>query len=51
MGKKSQFYDAYKQSKCVLEEVLSKLPRKHGRANRRELEITGDYLIKAYRVA
>lgn len=27
MGKKSQFYDVYKQSKCVLEEVLSTLPK------------------------
>ena len=26
MGKKSQFYDAYKQGKCVLEEVLKPLP-------------------------
>ena len=26
MGKKSQFYDAYKQGKCVLEEVLEPLP-------------------------
>ena len=28
MGKKSQFYDAYKQGKCVLEEVLKPLPEK-----------------------
>tara|TARA_A100001011_G_scaffold400432_1_gene514926 strand:+ start:3528 stop:3767 length:240 start_codon:yes stop_codon:yes gene_type:complete len=27
MGKKSQFYDVYKQSKCVLEEILSTLPK------------------------
>jgi len=26
MGKKSNFYDAYKQGKCVLKEVLSPLP-------------------------
>ena len=26
MGKKSQFYDAYKQGKCVLEEALKPLP-------------------------
>ena len=25
-GKKSQFYDAYKQGKCVLEEALKPLP-------------------------
>ena len=27
MGKKSQFYDAYKQGKCVLEEALKPLPK------------------------
>ena len=27
MGKKSQFYDAYKQGKCVLEEALEPLPK------------------------
>ena len=27
MGKKSQFYDAYKQGKCVLEKVLKPLPK------------------------
>ena len=26
MGKKSQFYDAYKQGKCLLEEALKPLP-------------------------
>ena len=26
MGKKSQFYDVYRQGKCVLEEVLKPLP-------------------------
>ena len=26
MGKKSNFYDAYRQGKCVLEEVLRPLP-------------------------
>ena len=26
MGKKSQFYDAYKQGKCVLEQALKTLP-------------------------
>ena len=26
MGKKSQFYDAYKQGRCVLEEALKPLP-------------------------
>ena len=27
MGKKSQFYDAYKQGKCALEEALKPLPK------------------------
>ena len=27
MGKKSQFYDVYKQGKCVLEEALKPLPK------------------------
>jgi len=27
MGKKSQFYDAYKQGKCVLEKALKPLPK------------------------
>ena len=26
MGKKSQFYDAYKQGRCVLEQALKPLP-------------------------
>ena len=26
MGKKSKFYDVYKQGKCVLEEALKPLP-------------------------
>ena len=26
MGKKSQFYDAYKQGKCVLDQALKTLP-------------------------
>ena len=26
MGKKSKFYDAYRQGKCVLEEALKPLP-------------------------
>ncbi len=26
IGKKSQFYDAYKQGKCVLQEALKPLP-------------------------
>ena len=26
MGKKSKFYDAYKQGKCVLENALKALP-------------------------
>ena len=29
MGKKSQFYDAYKQGKCVLEEALKPLPEEN----------------------
>ena len=31
MGKKSQFYDAYKQGKCVLEEALKPLPEEQKR--------------------
>ena len=27
MGKKSQFYDVFKQGKCVLEEALKPLPK------------------------
>ena len=31
MGKKSQFYDAFKQGKCVLEEALKPLPEEQKR--------------------
>ena len=41
MGKKSQFYDAYKQSKCVLEEVLSKLPKE-------QREVITNLIAKTY---
>ena len=41
MGKKSQFYDVYKQSKCVLEEVLSKLPKE-------QREVIANLIAKTY---
>ena len=33
MGKKSKFYDAYRQGKCVLEEALKPLTRRTKRNN------------------
>ena len=41
MGKKSQFYDVYKQSKCVLEEILSKLPKE-------QREVIANLIAKTY---
>ena len=43
MGKKSQFYDVYKQSKCVLEEVLSSLPKE-------QREVVGNLITRTYKI-
>ena len=43
MGKKSMFYDAYKQGKCVLEEVLKPLPEE-------QREIITNLIAKTYKV-
>ena len=42
MGKKSQFYDVYKQSKCVLEEVLRTLPVE-------QREVIANLIAKTYK--
>ena len=42
MGKKSTFYDAYKQGKCVLEEALKPLPQE-------QREIIANLIAKAYK--
>ena len=42
MGKKSLFYDAYKQGKCVLEEALKPLPEE-------QREIIANLIAKAYK--
>ena len=42
MGKKSQFYDVYKQSKCVLEEVISNLPEE-------QKEVIANLIAKTYK--
>ena len=42
MGKKSMFYDAYKQGKCVLEEVLKPLPED-------QREIIANLIAKTYK--
>ena len=42
MGKKSKFYDVYKQSRCALEETLSKLPKE-------QRVIIAELIAKAYR--
>ena len=41
MGKKSNFYNAYKQGKCVLEEVLKPLPEG-------QKEIIANLIAKTY---
>ena len=41
MGKKSQFYDAYKQGKCVLEEALKPLSKE-------QREIIAKMILKSY---
>ena len=43
MGKKSQFYDAYKQGKCVLEEALKPLPEE-------QREIIANLIAKSYKL-
>ena len=43
MGKKSKFYDAYKQGKCVLEEALKPLPEE-------QREIIANLIAKTYRI-
>ena len=42
MGKKSNFYDAYKQGKCVLEEALKPLPEE-------QKEIIANLIAKTYK--
>lgn len=42
MGKKSKFYDAYKQGKCVLEEALKPLPEE-------QREIIANLIAKTYK--
>ena len=43
MGKKSKFYDAYRQGKCVLEEALKPLPED-------QREIIANLIAKTYRL-
>jgi hypothetical protein len=42
MGKKSQFYDVYRQGKCVLEEALKPLPEE-------QREIIANLIAKTYK--
>ena len=42
MGKKSKFYDAFKQGKCVLEEALKPLPEE-------QREIIANLIAKTYK--
>ena len=42
MGKKSKFYDAYRQGKCVLEEALKPLPEE-------QREIIANLIAKTYK--
>ena len=42
MGKKSKFYDAYRQGKCVLEEALKPLPDE-------QREIIANLIAKTYK--
>ena len=42
MGKKSKFYDAYRQGKCVLEEALKPLPKE-------QREIIANLIAKTYK--
>ena len=43
MGKKSQFYDAYKQGKCVLEEALKPLSEE-------QREVIAKLIAKTYQL-
>ena len=43
MGKKSQFYHAYKQGKCVLEEALRPLPEE-------QREVIARLIAKTYKL-
>ena len=43
MGKKSQFYQAYKQGKCVLEEALGPLSEE-------QREIIANLIAKSYKI-
>ena len=43
MGKKSKFYDAYRQGKCVLEEALEPLPEE-------QREIIAKLIAKTYKI-
>ena len=43
MGKKSKFYDAYKQGKCVLEEALKPFPVE-------QREIIANLIAKTYKI-
>jgi hypothetical protein len=43
MGKKSKFYDAYKQGKCVLEEALKPLPEE-------QREVLANLIAKTYKI-
>ena len=43
MGKKSKFYDAYKQGKCVLEEALSPLPEE-------QKKVIANLIAKTYKL-
>ena len=43
MGKKSQFYDVYKQGKCVLEEALKPLPEE-------QKKIIANLIAKTYKM-
>ena len=43
MGKKSQFYDVYRQGKCVLEEALKPLPEE-------QREVIAKLIAKTYKL-
>ena len=43
MGKKSNFYDAYRQGKCVLEEALKPLSQE-------QREIIANLIAKTYKI-
>ncbi len=43
MGKKSKFYDAYKQGKCVLEDALKTLPAE-------QREVIANLIARSYTI-